>query len=78
MMTGSVANVLKIIVFAASSDTTLRRSRTVIWTRFFACKDVFKLHHPCVSKQKRWVVSWNERTRRHDGVAIFMKMFKEL
>ena len=77
-MTRRITNILKIVVFTACAHTTLRSRRSVIRTRFFACEHIFKLHHPCISEQQGRVIARNQWTRRHDGVPIFLKIFKEL
>ena len=44
---------------------------------FYACEQVFELHHARVYEHQRWVVARHQRARRDDLVSLFFKIVQE-
>ena len=77
MVTGSVADVFQVVVFAACAYAFLRGSGAVVGAFVKAEEYVFKLVHACVGKQQGRVVVWHERGGADDGVAFRFEKFQE-
>src|SRR4030081_26247 len=70
VMPRGVADILQIVVLATCSDTPLARSGADIVTPFLAQEHVLELDHAGVGEQQSGVISRDERTRRHDRMAV--------
>ena len=77
VVTGGVAYVFQVVVFAACTYAFLRGSGAVVGAFVKAEEYVFKLVHTCVGKQQGWVVVWHERGGADDGVAFRFEKFQE-
>ena len=69
-MTGGITHVFKVVVLAAGTHTTLRRSGTRVITGVFACEYILELHHSRVGEQQGGIIARNERRRGDNRVPL--------
>ena len=74
MMTSSVANIIKIIMFTTCSNTFLRGYSAFIISCFYPSKQIFKLHHARISKHQCRVISGHQWTRLDNFVSLPFKI----
>ncbi len=72
-MTRGVADVFKIVVFSARAHAALRRGRPCVITFVLTEEHIFKLVHPGVSKQQRWIVIRYEGAAGYNLMSLAMK-----
>ena len=74
VMARRIADVVEVVVLAASAHALLRRGSRRIGTRLLAGEHIFELHHAGVGEHQRRVIARHQRRRRHDLVAIFFEI----
>ena len=74
MVPGGVPNVLKIIVFPASTDAFLRRGRPAVIAMLRTGEHVFELDHSGIGEQQAWVVQRDQGARVDHGMAVRAKV----
>ena len=72
-----VADVVEVIVFAASADAFLRRGGPRDGARFLAGKHVLELDHAGIGEHQCRVIAWHQRRRRHHLVAVVFEIVEE-
>ena len=77
VMPRGIADIFKIVMFAASTNAALGRGRPRVAGVGFAKERILKLIHPCISKQQRRVVVRHQGTRRHDAMAFRLVKVEE-
>ena len=76
-MSGSIPDILKVVVLTPSSHALLRGYGPWIFPRLNTSKDVFELNHPSVCKHKRGVIQRHQRTGGYDFMAIDLKVLQK-
>src|SRR5512147_1647070 len=77
-MTRRIADVLQVVVLAASPHAALGGGRTVIGALVQSEKHVLELDHAGVGEQQGGIVPRHQRAGRDDGVPIALEEFQEL
>ena len=65
VVTGSVANIFQIIVFATGTYTALRTDGAFITACVLPGKDFLELHHACIGEQQGGVIGGHQRAAGH-------------
>jgi hypothetical protein len=77
LVSGGLADLVKIVMLAASAKAFLRRNGSRVVAFFVAQKNVFELIHPGVDKKERRVVRRKQRRGRHDLVTTPFEVVKK-
>ena len=77
VMPRRVADILQIVVLAAGAHAALRARGARIVARLLAEKHILELHHAGIGEQQRRIVARDERTRRHDRMAVLAEKLQE-
>lgn len=72
-----VADVVKVVVFAAGADGFLRCGCAGIVAFFIAGKDMFELHHAGVGKHQGRVIIRNQRRGRDNFMVVFCEVIQK-
>ena len=76
-MIGVVAHFLKVVVLAADAQTLLRVGNTPPLGVLVAQDNILELVHTRIGKHERGVILDNHGSRRHDMVAMLLKIALE-
>ncbi len=76
-MAGGVADIVEVVVLAASAHALLRRGGAHVGALLLAGEDVLELHHAGVREHQRRIVLRDERRGRHDVVAVLLEEVQE-
>ncbi len=77
MVARGVADIVEVVVLAAGADAFLRCHGAHIVALLDAGEHVLELNHAGVGEQQRRVVARHQRRRRHDRVAVAMKVVEK-
>ena len=72
-----IADVVKVVVFAAGTDGFLRCGCAGIVAFFIAGKDMFELHHAGVGKHQGRVIIRNQRRGRDNFMVVFCEVIQK-
>ena len=78
MVACGVADLVKIIVFAASPHTALRTDGTSVAAFLGTEKHILELHHAGIGEQQGRIIAGNQRAAGHYGMAFTGKEIQEI
>src|SRR5450631_3393593 len=76
-MPRGIADIVEIVVLAAGAHAFLRRGGALIGAFLDPGKDVLELHHAGIGEHQGRIVARHQRRRRHDRVAVLLKIVQE-
>jgi len=77
VVTGGIADIVQIIMFAACAHTFLCRCGAFVIAGFDPCEQVFELNHTRICKHQRWIVAWHQRAGWYNFMALLGKVIQK-
>jgi hypothetical protein len=77
VVASGVADIVEIVMLAASANAFLARRGGRIGPGFETSEDVLERHHPCVDEHQSWIVVRHQGRRGHDLMALPPEIFEE-
>jgi hypothetical protein len=78
VMAGGVADLVKVIVFAAGPHAALRTDGTGVTALLGTEEHILELHHAGIGEQQSRIITWNQRAAGHYGMAFTGKEIEEI